>query len=522
MASARTDGEPPAPLVVGYAFMSKKADTFRATLSSAALEWRAIDLEALGAGQPLADQGPFDVVIHKLSEDIHAATTAFDGGTSRINSSCVGDGDGGSDSGGGDGGLGTATAAATAAVASAVAAAAAARRRVAALEAFARDYPGVPLVDSPSAVARVVDRARTGQLLRQLHGRPLGNGGGGNGGARERAAGGEDGAPCPPPPAPWRLVAPRFVVAPGGVTAATAGWVEGALAGVGVGPAPLIVKPVLACGPGASHMLSLLLDRPSAILLGSNTSGGSGSNGVSNGGGGGNDDDKAAPRWLGQPSVVQEYVNHGGRLLKVYVLGDEVRLVVRPSLPDLPRSLWGSSSSSSTGGGVGCVGDDGCGDCDGFGGCDGCGGCEDAAGGTGCGRVVLFDSQKPYPTLGDILASSPAAAAAPGAAAPGAAAPGAGAAVSARLERAVGEAAALLRGVFGLSLFGFDCVVPVAGGVGGGGGGDEDGGDLMVLDVNYFPSYKELQAELPALLHAHFTGLLRARGPQPAPEGINR
>jgi len=36
MASARTDGEPPAPLVVGYAFMSKKADTFRATLSSAA------------------------------------------------------------------------------------------------------------------------------------------------------------------------------------------------------------------------------------------------------------------------------------------------------------------------------------------------------------------------------------------------------------------------------------------------------------------------------------------------------
>ena len=30
----------------------------------------------------------------------------------------------------------------------------------------------------------------------------------------------------------------------------------------------------------------------------------------------------------------------------------------------------------------------------------------------------------------------------------------------------------------------------------------------MVLDVNYFPSYKELKQELPGLLRKHFTSLV--------------
>lgn len=30
----------------------------------------------------------------------------------------------------------------------------------------------------------------------------------------------------------------------------------------------------------------------------------------------------------------------------------------------------------------------------------------------------------------------------------------------------------------------------------------------VVLDVNYFPSYKELRAELPSLLEGHFTRLV--------------
>ena len=32
----------------------------------------------------------------------------------------------------------------------------------------------------------------------------------------------------------------------------------------------------------------------------------------------------------------------------------------------------------------------------------------------------------------------------------------------------------------------------------------------MVLDVNYFPSYKELRTELPGLLRDHFTALVAA------------
>ena len=57
------------------------------------------------------------------------------------------------------------------------------------------------------------------------------------------------------------------------------------------------------------------------------------------------------------------------------------------------------------------------------------------------------------------------------------------------LEREVyEEIAERIREEFGVSLFGFDVVV---------GSGD---GEVRVVDVNYFPSYKEMLGEVPGLL----------------------
>jgi len=53
--------------------------------------------------------------------------------------------------------------------------------------------------------------------------------------------------------------------------------------------------------------------------------------------------------------------------------------------------------------------------------------------------------------------------------------------------------------VFGLSMFGFDAVVL------------SGTHEIMVIDVNYFPSYKELRSELPALLTAYFTSEIVGR-----------
>ena len=92
-----------------------------------------------------------------------------------------------------------------------------------------------------------------------------------------------------------------------------------------------------------------------------------------------------------------------------------------------------------------------------------------------------------------------------------------------------------LRAAFGLSLFGFDCVVRnktldlvralyiCSYGLFFFFNHNESTSPIVypfpfvvikvILDVNYFPSYKELKAELPSLLKAHFSRLVcQAKG----------
>jgi hypothetical protein len=634
------------PLVVGYVFRKKKASTFRATLQAdlAGVAWKAVDLDALESGG-LADQGPFDVVLHKLSEDIHATFGLDD--ESMVEDLTTDDG---------DDELGTDAEATTAENAATVVAAMAAltmvdvsssgssgsssggpgvfawnragtacgdnsypgqldnpllaakrrraARRVRALEEFAAAFPAVPVVDHPAAVARVVSRACTCELLATVRGVSLlseprlsssGKGGVSLGGAHGNGHGA--GVPL----ISFRLAAPRFVVAPRGLTQGTAAEVETQLRFQGV-CGPLLVKPEVACGPTGSHLLTVVLGSPTSLghLLprGDNHSSHStpaAANGAKNGAksgeggvrtlsagelcaadeeGDGHEGDGrpngAALSLLARPSVVQEYVNHGAILLKAYVIGNEVRLFARPSLPDLPGGGHDggngnggghrSGGNGSGGSGGSCNGGNSNGSSDGNSG-DGnsCGnGNGNDLGGVCPGRVVVFDSQKPYPSLEVLLAgpalnptamASAAATAAAWAVCPAAPRPSRDAFFPAHsgshpgclasslppspappspapspsppprlarspsprdeaavpggpygdaLRAAVQVAALKLKAVFGLTLFGFDCVVPVG------------TCELMVLDVNYFPSYKELKGELSLLLRKHFTELALA------------
>jgi hypothetical protein len=157
------------------------------------------------------------------------------------------------------------------------------------------------------------------------------------------------------------------------------------------------------------------------------------------------------------PCLLQEYANHDGLLYKVYVLGNKVWVFQRPSLPNLPI---GESSSSQHDG---------------------------KSEGKG---YVEFDSQRPYPTLDD-FGISPLTASTED--------------VREKVERCqdknkltaaeIRPVANAIRKAFGLKLFGFDILVTekeVLSVTGSSPKPEEGRKEMLVVDVNYFPSYKEV------------------------------
>lgn len=148
------------------------------------------------------------------------------------------------------------------------------------------------------------------------------------------------------------------------------------------------------------------------------------------------------------PVLLQQYTNHDSLLYKVYVLGDAVWVFPRRSLPNLPKgSSYLTNSSHSS--------------------------------------YVEFDSQQPYPDLSafcqpdqnlqhqvhkkhkhnhkkEIVITS----------------------------QEVQPLVEILRKSFQLELFGFDVLYT--------------GAEIMVVDVNYFPSYKEVQ-NFPSYLARYLT-----------------
>mmetsp|Transcript_1345 Transcript_1345/g.3431 ORF Transcript_1345/g.3431 Transcript_1345/m.3431 type:complete len:596 (-) Transcript_1345:363-2150(-) len=178
--------------------------------------------------------------------------------------------------------------------------------------------------------------------------------------------------------------------------------------------APLIVKPIIAAGTKQSHFMLIAL-KESALT-------------------------KLPPK-----SIVQEFVNHDATLYKVYVLGDFVNVYKRHSLPNLPADVSDATVD-----------------------------------------LVEFDSQRPYPKLKDFgldtesynnhdarnfnLVNSD---------------------YTVTVEE-VKPIVDVLRQAFGLELFGFDILM------------GSNSGECFVVDVNYFPSYKEVP-NFPSLLAQYLT-----------------
>ncbi|XP_077234301.1 inositol 1,3,4-trisphosphate 5/6-kinase family protein [Tasmannia lanceolata] len=78
---------------------------------------------------------------------------------------------------------------------------------------------------------------------------------------------------------------------------------------------PVISKPLVADGSVKSHKMSLVFNREGLLKL-------------------------------KPPMVLQEFVNHGGVIFKVYVVGDYVKCVKRKSLPDVTDETLDSSEGS--------------------------------------------------------------------------------------------------------------------------------------------------------------------------------
>jgi len=174
---------------------------------------------------------------------------------------------------------------------------------------------------------------------------------------------------------------------------------------------PIIAKPLTAAGTSESHKMMIVLNR----------------NGLK----------KLSPR----PTLLQEYANHDGILFKVYVLGEDVMVFQRSSLPNLPEG-------------------------------------ESNPGDVNLCTHLEFDSQKPYPGLSDFGVKNDEIDFTESCSDYKKSANFSHVVTSSEI-RPVVEA---VRKAFGLTLFGFDMLVTIRGGK----------MKLLVVDINYFPSYKEV------------------------------
>lgn len=210
--------------VVGYALAPKKQLSFiQPSLVGLARE-RGIDLVAIDTSRRLADQGPYDCVLHKFYGDDWKAQ----------------------------------------------------------LVDFAAQNPGVPIVDPPLAIQRLHNRISMLQVVSELE---------------------------------IHQQKETF-----GIPSQVVIYDSSALSNFGVIGAlrfPVIAKPLVADGSAKSHKMSLVFHRQALLKL-------------------------------KPPLVLQEFVNHGGVIFKVYVVGDYVQCVKRKSLPDVSEEKLERSMGSVT------------------------------------------------------------------------------------------------------------------------------------------------------------------------------
>ncbi|CAF1697610.1 hypothetical protein HID58_050782 [Brassica napus] len=152
------------------------------------------------------------------------------------------------------------------------------------LHEFREKCPNVPVIDSPEDIEKLHNRVSMLEVITQL-----------NFPVSERE----------------RFGVPKQVVVMDPTVLSCGGGGEG----LGELEFPVIAKPLDADGSAKSHKMFLIYDQEGMKIL------------------------KA-------PVVLQEFVNHGGVIFKVYVVGDYVKCVKRRSLPDISEEKIGTSKGS--------------------------------------------------------------------------------------------------------------------------------------------------------------------------------
>ncbi|CAB9522836.1 tetrakisphosphate 1-kinase [Seminavis robusta] len=198
---------------------------------------------------------------------------------------------------------------------------------------------------------------------------------------------------------------------------------------------PLIAKPLQAAGTKISHYMTVLLHQSSLEHIQEST------------------------------CLLQEYANHDAVLYKVYVLGNNVRVYQRPSLPNLPPLFDGRTTTS-----------------------------------TGSPSYVDFDSQRPYPRLSAFGVPEGATASSSQSQQQQQQQQQQRVAVT---DEEVQPIVDKLKQAFGLELFGFDILITTTND-NDNNGANNNNKKMLVVDVNYFPSYKEMQ-NFPSLLAQYLT-----------------
>lgn len=202
------------PVVVGYALTSKKTKSFLQPKLEVLARNKGILFVSIDQNKPLSDQGPFDIVLHKLSGKEW--------------------------------------------------------RQV--LEDYRQTHPEVTVLDPPDAIQHIRNRQYMLQAVADMD--------------LSESYG--------------KVGVPRQLV-----IKKDASSISDAVAKSGL-TLPLVAKPLVADGSAKSHELSLAYDRYSL-------------------------------QKLEPPLVLQEFVNHGGVLFKVYVVGEAIKVVRRFSLPDVTK-----------------------------------------------------------------------------------------------------------------------------------------------------------------------------------------
>ncbi|DBB10768.1 TPA: hypothetical protein ACH3X3_007252 [Trebouxia sp. C0006] len=280
-------------------------------------------------GQPLEQQGPFDVMLHKATDELISR------GPKQLPEFSA---------------------------------------RIASLAAYTEANPETVLVDSLDKVHQVIDRQTLTMCLEEA----------------ARAARAQGFAVQTPPSIQVDRLGPdaetRHLLAQSGIRL------------------PCIVKPRVACGTPEAHQMAVVLQ-----------------------------EDGFQDLQVAMPGCLQQFINHNGVLHKVYVMGDQMHVAERQSIPNLPAVATQAA---------------------------------------GLPQVFAFDSLKSLPHR-DYLQPHYESQQQP-----------AGSGLNMEVVRVVTDE---LRKRMGLTLFGYDTVV------------QENTGVHFIIDVNYFPSYKEFPDAAKAL-----------------------